>query len=89
MDSCGLDGVRWIGMAEKTIFDSKFHKWYVGGEGEVRETQEHFKPKNVVIPRSYHELLAEYRMYVGDATAELPEEVLAQLQKSGRVEADL
>lgn len=62
-------------MTEK--FESIFHKRYVGGEGEVEE-----KPITLVSevhtairPTTLEEVEAEYRWYVGDPKAELPEEI--------------
>ena len=62
-------------MTEK--FESDFHKRYVGGEGEVEE-----KPivlvspvRPLIKPTTLEEVEAEYRWYVGDKTAVLPEEI--------------
>ena len=65
------------------VFDSVFHRKYVGGVGEVKE-----KPlspavrENVVSPISYEDVLHEYRVYVRDPEAELPEEILRSLSLS-------
>ena len=67
-------------------FDSKFHKWYVDGEGEVEE-----KPINLIGPVTemreitVEEILLEYRKYIGDPNAELPEIVMEDLRKLGKV----
>jgi len=66
-------------------YDSKFHRWYVGGEGEIAE-----KPAGKTSVREYgsmtfEEILEEYRRYVGDKTAQLPDEVLEKLRVWGKV----
>lgn len=65
-------------MTEK--FESEFHKRYVGGEGEVEE-----KPVKFGLPSTgeirlttLEDLLAEYRWYLRDPNAQLPEEVERQ-----------
>lgn len=72
-------------MTEKRVFDSNFHRWYVGGEGEVSIGSEPFRPKNEAVGKSYEEVLAEYRAYVRDPQAELPEEILEELKKFGKI----
>ena len=62
-------------MAER-IFESAFHKRYVGEtEGIVIETQKPIETKNKVSKTKIEDILAEYRRYVGDPEAELPEEL--------------
>lgn len=67
-------------------FDNKFHKWYVGGEGEVDE-----KPLPTssfeVIGISYEEALDEYRIYMGDPLAEFPQVIIDQFKLSGKIPA--
>ncbi len=59
------------------VFESRFHRWYVGGEGLVVE-----KPlperadKGVDRKERYLQVLAEFRRYVRDSEAILPDEVL-------------
>ena len=63
-------------MAEK--FESAFHKWYVRGEGEVEE-----KSINLISPITecrkaitLEEVEAEYRRYLRDSEAQLPQEIM-------------
>ncbi|KKT29043.1 MAG: hypothetical protein UW41_C0030G0007 [Candidatus Collierbacteria bacterium GW2011_GWC2_44_18] len=71
-------------MTEK--FKDKFHKEYVGGSGLVEN-----RPYTSVIAEArvmampYEEILAEYRWYVKDPTAELPKEMMEQLRIHGKV----
>ena len=58
------------------LFESTFHKQYVGGAGEVVEKPMIPRESTILIGHSYEEILAEYRRYVGDSSAELPGEVL-------------
>jgi hypothetical protein len=57
-------------------FESEFHKWYVGGEGEVEppKSEPRFLPAEKRSTRSLtmSEILDQYRWYVGDETAQLP-----------------
>lgn len=66
-------------------FDSKFHKMYVGGEGEVIETPLHTTTSMEIQPRTLEDILEEYRRYVNDPKAELPEIVLTELRKLGKI----
>ena len=72
-------------MTEK--FDNKFHKKYVGGEGEIDISHWTLDildlERNMVVKRSHEDVLAEYRWYVRDPEATLPEEVLKQLDLLG------
>jgi len=72
------------------IFESAFHKRYVGGEGEVVDLETGAMEKKVgeSIVTSYEAVLAEYRRYVGDPIAELPEEVIKILDITKRTEND-
>jgi len=71
-------------MSEK--FKDKFHKVYVGGSGPVENHScSSVMAEARVIALSYEEILAEYRKYVKDPTAELPEEILMQLRIAGKV----
>lgn len=72
-------------MTEKRVFDSNFHKWYVGGEGEVNLRSESFKPKNEIKVQTYDELLADYRRYMRNPKAEFTEEILEELRKLGKI----
>ena len=71
----------------ETIFESAFHKKYVGGEGEVDDS-----PKSITEDRpmirtmTEAEVLRDYRKYVGDPSAELPEEVQKTLLSIQRTE---
>lgn len=70
-------------MAER-IFESSFHKRYVGEtEGIVLETQKPIEVKNRVPKTKIEDVLALYRRYVGDPAAELPEEIKNSLLVSG------
>ncbi len=66
-------------------FDSRFHKRYVDGSGVVIDKGEPFVSKNEVRGQTYEEILAEYRAYVGDSKAELPQEVLEELRRQGKI----
>ncbi len=69
-------------MTEK--FDSKFHKWYVGGDGEVVERPLP-SPTFEVVGMTYEEVLDEYRIYMGDPLAEFPQAIIDQLKMAGKV----
>lgn len=73
---------------EKKKFDNAFHKRYVGGEGEVEEISAPVVEKEKIIVTSYEDVLSEYRRYVGDPKAELPEEVIKTLGAIQRTEND-
>lgn len=67
-------------------FENIFHKRYVGGVGEVKEKP---LPRQVEVPlraRTYEDVLAEYRWYMRDKTAELPDEIMEELVKQGMVQ---
>lgn len=66
-------------------FDSVFHKRYVSGDGIVIEKGPYYQPKNEVIPQTYEDILAEYRKYVGDPEAELPDEIVEHLRVLGKI----
>lgn len=88
MSSAGQGSKFWgklVVMTEKRVFDSNFHRWYVGGEGEVSMGREPFRPKNEAKGMSYDDVLAAYRAYVRDPEADLPEEILAELRKFGKI----
>lgn len=72
-------------MTEKKVFDSNFHRWYVGGEGEVKLSESPFSPKNEVVGQTYNEILAEYRAYVGDSEAQLPQDIMEELRRLGKI----
>jgi hypothetical protein len=72
-------------MTEK--FESAFHKRYVGGEGEVDPQSTPAVEKKRVVT-TYEDVLSEYRKYVGDSTAELPEGVIKTLGAIQRTEND-
>jgi hypothetical protein len=69
------------------IFDSAFHKRYVGGEGEIAEelSQEFNQP---VVGMTMEQTLDKYRIYVRDQKAELPEEVMEETLSNQRTEND-
>lgn len=67
------------------IYDSAFHKRYVDGSGIVIDKGVPLPLKNEIKPQTYDEILADYRRYVGDQNAELPEEILAELKKLGKI----
>ena len=59
------------------VFDSEFHRRYVGGTGEIVEKPlTSLSNRCVVRPISMEQVLREYRVYVQDPHAELPEEIL-------------
>lgn len=73
-------------------FDSAFHKKYVGGvgsvdEGPVKEPKHHwYEPVTAETKYDlYEEVLKDYREYVRDNKADLPEEVKEDLKKLGIV----
>ena len=95
MDMC-IDGrqKREIGlsyfMAER-IFESAFHKKYVGGEGEILEkTVSTLDDKDSLRVRrtTEEEVLEEYRRYVRDPKAELPQEIRETFLAIQRTEND-
>ena len=43
------------------------------------------RESTILIGHSYEEILAEYRRYVGDSSAELPGEVLDELIRQGKI----
>jgi len=65
-------------------FQSEFHRRYVGGEGEVVEKPV-FRAISEYEGVSYEKILAEYRWYMRDAAAELPEEIMEMLKVCGKV----
>lgn len=67
------------------IYDSTFHKRYVDGSGIVIDKGAPLPLKNEIKPQTYEEILADYRRYVGDQNAELPEEILGELKKLGKI----
>lgn len=72
-------------MTEKRVFDSNFHKNYVGGEGVVVDKQITTLKTREYSSQTAEDILAEYRRYVNDPKAELPEVILAELRLSGKI----
>jgi len=73
-------------MTEKRIFDSNFHRWYVGeGNGVVDLGSEPYKSKNEIRGQTYEDLLAQYRRYVNDPKAEFTQEILEELRRLGKI----
>ena len=70
-------------MTEK--YDSKFHKLYVGGDGEVTDTPLMTMGRQEYPRISYEDVLVEYRKYIGDSSAELPEIVIEQMKNLGLI----
>lgn len=68
------------------IFESEFHKKYVGGEGEVVEKPVKNEPKINVRGTTEEEVLIEYRRYIRDPLAELPEAIRSTLLSIQRTE---
>jgi hypothetical protein len=66
-------------------FDNKFHQKYVSGEGTIKEVRQEPVTTDMVTGMSLDDILAEYRWYVGDSTAQLPKEVLERLIITGKV----
>jgi len=58
---------------------------YVRGDGEVVERPNSPVTTDMISGLSYEEILAEYRWYVGDSTAQLPQEILERLIITGKV----
>lgn len=75
-------------MTEK--FESKFHKRYVGGTGEVDEAERPVQEKKMSDDHttSFGEVLYEYRKYTNDPKAELPESIMNTLLAIQRTEND-
>jgi len=71
-------------MTEK-IFESKFHKWYVGGEGVIVEKPFVDIRQERLPVIDYESILSFYRMYVNDPKAELPGEILEKLKSYGKI----
>lgn len=70
-------------MTEKT-FDSRFHKFYVGGDGSAEDRLVELKRLKYSM-QTIEEIRGVYRKYVGDPKAELPAEVLEQLKLQGKI----
>ena len=72
------------------IFESEFHKRYVGGEGEVEKKQikRGLPSTGEIRPTTLEDLLAEYRWYMRDPNAQLPEEIKQQFLAIHRTEND-
>lgn len=58
------------------IYDSRFHRWYVGGTGAIAEEPSVMELRNSAGRVTIEQILEEYRWYVGDPTAELPKEMM-------------
>lgn len=69
----------------ETVYESAFHRQYVAGQGEVGEPVSREPEIRPPFQTAYERALAWYRLYVGDPSAELPEEVAEQLKKYGKV----
>lgn len=80
--------------ATEEKFDSAFHKKYVGGVGVVDDKngdRVHHLDRPMTDEFSYdlyERVLSEYRWYIKDKTADLPEEVKEDLKKIGIVKHD-
>jgi len=73
-------------MIEKR-FDSKFHKFYVGGsEGVIEDKQFVEVDTNTIRPQTVEDVLAEYRAYVRDPKAQLPSAILEELRLQGKIQ---
>lgn len=71
-------------MTEKK-YDSNFHRWYLGesgGEIEPSETYEIPSPIRVV-KTTINDILRDYRWYMRDKSAELPQEWVDEMLKLG------
>lgn len=67
-------------------FDSKFHKFYVGGgEGVIEDKPFVEIPRQEVRPQTLADVLAEYRAYVKDSKAELPAAIMDELRLQGKI----
>ena len=73
-------------MAEKVTYSSRFHRWYVGDpEGEIAEGPIRAAETGKIRQVSVEEILAQYRAYVHDPEAELPQIVIDQLRVAGKI----
>ena len=71
------------------IFESEFHKHYMGEEGEVAERPlTVLGPRQRIVPTSEADILDAYRRYIGDNEAVLPKEIRNTLLASNRTEND-
>ncbi len=52
----------------------------------MTETKQIPWTENKIEPQTYEDILKEYRMYVKDPKAELPEELLKELRKLGKIQ---
>ena len=65
-------------------FDNQFHKRYIGEPGDVVDRSLPRLSTDMPI-LSYEDILKEYRAYVRDPKAELPEEILETLRLGGKI----
>ncbi len=71
----------YLVMTEK--FDNTFHKRYVGGSGEVQEKP--IRTETEFRVQTYEDVLEEYRWYMRDANAELPQAIMEELRTQGKI----
>ncbi len=69
-------------MTEK--FESKFHRWYVGGHGEIEEKPLASESRATIRRITLEEVLGQYRKYVNDPSAELPDSVIQAFMLSNQ-----
>ena len=65
------------------VFDSEFHRGYVGGEGEIKPSKPLTLPKMEVTPCRMSDIEAEYRWYMNDPKAKLPADLEKHLLSIG------
>ena len=66
-------------------FENKFHKKYVSGEGKIEEGKPNRLVTEIYRGMSYEDVLAEYRRYVKDPKAKLPEKIMEFLRITGKI----
>ena len=72
-------------MTEKRICDSNFEKKYLGltDDEAVVEEKNAVSGGEVKIQKTLQDVIDEYRWYMRDPEAELPEEIMEDLKKMG------
>lgn len=60
-------------MTENPVFDSEFHKRYVGGDGDIASKEAPVQPRMGLKKTTEEELLVSYRNYMHEPNIELPD----------------